>query len=221
MKNGLLSEALQLPCGVELPNRLAKAAMTEGLATPEGVPTPALNTLYRHWSAAGAGLLLTGNVIVDRDHLERPGNVVIDREPDPEMAQALAAWAQACTVGGNQAWVQLSHAGRQTMKTVNPHPRAPSAVKLGLPGGQFGVPVALTVEEIAGLVERFAVAARAVCSAAFRSMRRMATCFPSSSARAATSGATRMGAAWKTGRGCCYRSWRRCATRLARRWRWR
>ncbi len=167
MKNALLSQPLQLPCGVELPNRLAKAAMTEGLATPDGVPTPALNTLYRRWSAGGAGLLLTGNVIVDRDHLERPGNVVIDREPDPKMAQALAAWAQACTVGGNQAWVQLSHAGRQTMKTVNPHPRAPSAVKLGLPGGQFGAPVALTVEEITGLVERFAVAARAVCRAGF------------------------------------------------------
>jgi 2,4-dienoyl-CoA reductase-like NADH-dependent reductase (Old Yellow Enzyme family) len=167
MKNALLSQALQLPCGVELPNRLAKAAMTEGLATAGGVPTPALNTLYRRWSAGGAGLLLTGNVIVDRDHLERPGNVVIDREPDLEMAQSLAAWAEACTVGGNQAWVQLSHAGRQTMKAVNPHPRAPSAVKLGLPGGQFGTPVALTRDEIAGLVERFAVAARAVCSAGF------------------------------------------------------
>jgi ABC-type molybdate transport system substrate-binding protein len=29
-----ISDPLTLPCGVTLPNRLAKAAMTEGLATP-------------------------------------------------------------------------------------------------------------------------------------------------------------------------------------------
>ena len=31
---GLLSEPLRLPCGQVLPNRLAKAAMTEGLDDP-------------------------------------------------------------------------------------------------------------------------------------------------------------------------------------------
>jgi 2,4-dienoyl-CoA reductase-like NADH-dependent reductase (Old Yellow Enzyme family) len=165
--NDVLSQPLALPCGLQLPNRLAKAAMTEGLATPDGEPTRALNQLYERWSAGGAGLLLTGNVIVDRDHLERPGNVVIDREPDAAMREALARWAVASTVAGNQAWVQLSHAGRQTMKSVNTHPRAPSAVKLGLPGGQFGSPVALSVQEIAALTTRFALAAGAVCEAGF------------------------------------------------------
>ncbi|HAN27290.1 MAG TPA: NADH:flavin oxidoreductase, partial [Haliea salexigens] len=66
--------------------------MTEGLATPDGVPTPALSQLYRRWAAGGAGLLLTGNVIVDRNHLERPGNVVVDCEPDAAMRAALAGW---------------------------------------------------------------------------------------------------------------------------------
>lgn len=165
--NDVLSQPLALPCGLQLPNRLAKSAMTEGLATPDGEPTRALNQLYERWSAGGAGLLLTGNVIVDRDHLERPGNVVIDREPDAAMREALARWAVASTVAGNQAWVQLGHAGRQTMKSVNTHPRAPSAVKLGLPGGQFGSPVALSVQEIAALTTRFALAAGAVCEAGF------------------------------------------------------
>ena len=32
----LLSQPLTLPCGVQIPNRLAKAAMTEGLATAAG-----------------------------------------------------------------------------------------------------------------------------------------------------------------------------------------
>ena len=42
----ILAQPLSLPCGAVIPNRLAKAAMTEGLATPGGVPTPELERLY-------------------------------------------------------------------------------------------------------------------------------------------------------------------------------
>ena len=80
----LFTQPLCLPCGIEIPNRFAKAAMTEGLATKEGVPTDALNRIYGLWSDGGAGLLLSGNIIIDGDHLERPGNVVIDRAAQPE-----------------------------------------------------------------------------------------------------------------------------------------
>ena len=100
------------------------------------MPTPELERLYGLWSDGGAGMLLSGNIQVDRDHLERPGNVVIERSPDAAMLAALASWARAATRHGNHFWAQLSHAGRQTMKNVNPHPKAPSAVKVGLPGGQ-------------------------------------------------------------------------------------
>lgn len=162
-----LASSLGLPCGAVLPNRLAKAAMTEGLATAQGVPTEALARLYGIWSDGGAGLLISGNIQVDRDHLERPGNVVIDREPDREMQAALANWASAATRQGNHFWAQISHAGRQVMKPVNPHPKAPSAVKVGLPGGQFGEPVALTVAEIQDIVHRFGLAAAACQAAGF------------------------------------------------------
>ncbi|MEH6608905.1 MAG: NADH:flavin oxidoreductase/NADH oxidase family protein [Halioglobus sp.] len=163
----ILSESLQLPCGAELPNRLAKAAMTEGLASPQGIPTAELERLYGIWSDGGAGMLLSGNIQVDADHLERPGNVVIDREPDAAMADALTRWAQAGTRNGNHFWAQISHAGRQTQKVVNPTPKAPSAVKVDLPGGQFGEPVALTIAEIEEIVSRFAICALAVKSAGF------------------------------------------------------
>ena len=165
--SNLLAQALTLPCGAVVPNRLAKAAMTEGLATATGVPTPELERLYGLWSDGGSGLLLSGNIQVDADHLERPGNVVIDREPDARMRSALANWAQAATRNGNQFWAQISHAGRQTQKSVNPHPKAPSAVKLGLPGGQFGQPVALTIAEIEEIVRRFGICAAAVKAAGF------------------------------------------------------
>ena len=162
-----LSQPLTLPCGVQLPNRLAKAAMTEGLATPQGLPSAELERLYGLWSDGGAGMLLTGNILVDADHLERPGNVIIDREPDEQMQSALAAWAKAGTRNGNHLWAQISHAGRQTQKIVNKNPKAPSAVKVGLPGGQFGEPVALTIREIEDIVRRFGVCAAAVKAAGF------------------------------------------------------
>lgn len=80
--NNLLAQPLHLPCGAVLPNRISKAAMTEGLATKEGLPTAELELLYGMWSDGGAGMLLSGNIQVDKDHLERPGNVVIDRKPN-------------------------------------------------------------------------------------------------------------------------------------------
>jgi 2,4-dienoyl-CoA reductase-like NADH-dependent reductase (Old Yellow Enzyme family) len=83
------------------------------------------------------------------------------------MQAALASWAKAATRNGNHFWAQISHAGRQTQKIINKTPKAPSAVKLGLPGGQFGEPVALTADEIAEIVRRFAVCAAAVKTAGF------------------------------------------------------
>ena len=102
-----LAQPLHLPCGATLPNRLVKAAMTEGLATSRGVPTPELERLYGLWSDGGAGTLLTGNIQIDRKHLERPGNVIIDGEADAELRSALASWARAGTRQGNHLWAQL------------------------------------------------------------------------------------------------------------------
>ncbi|MEM9500736.1 MAG: NADH:flavin oxidoreductase/NADH oxidase family protein [Pseudomonadota bacterium] len=167
MSDTRLAEPLTLPCGAVLPNRISKAAMTEGLATPDGRPTPELERLYGIWSDGGAGMLLTGNIIIDKDHLERPGNVVVDREPDADMTERLASWAAAGTRAGNHLWAQISHGGRQTQKLVNPNPKSSSDVALALPGGQFGKPTPLTVEEITDLVERWAIASKACQDAGF------------------------------------------------------
>ncbi len=163
----MLADPLTLPCGAVLPNRLSKAAMTEGLATPDGRPTPELERLYGIWSDGGCGMLLSGNIIIDKDHLERPGNVVIEREPDADMAARLSSWAKAATRNGNHFWAQISHGGRQTQKLVNPNPKSSSDVALALPGGQFGKPTPLTKDEIADLVERWAIAAKACQDAGF------------------------------------------------------
>lgn len=158
----LLATPLELPCGARLSNRLAKAAMTEGLADPWLRATAAHETLYRTWSDGGAGLLVTGNVQVDRFDLERPANVAIDRsEPrtyDAEARQRLAAWARAGTARGNHLWMQIAHAGRQSPRYVTGQPVAPSRVQLDLLGN-YATPRALTETEILALVGRFAHAA--------------------------------------------------------------
>jgi len=153
---GPLSEPLRLPCGQVLPNRLAKAAMTEGLADPKNRATERHVRLYKRWAEGGLGLLLTGNIQIDRRHLERAGNVVIEGPQSPEQIAALKVWTAAAKSGGAQVWAQISHAGRQTPKAVNPTPSAPSAVKLALPGGQFGDPRALTGDEVKDVIARFA-----------------------------------------------------------------
>ena len=150
-----LGSPLTLPCGAILPNRLCKAAMTEGLS-PDGRPTEGHIQLYRMWAKSTAGLLITGNVQVDRHHLERPGNVVLQNGNAPPDARAVfEQWADAARSGGGKVWMQLSHAGRQTPALVNPHPYAPSAVPLAIPG-RFGSPLQMPESLIKHLVGSFA-----------------------------------------------------------------
>jgi len=158
---------LELPCGAVLPNRLCKAAMTEGLADPRNRAGPEHACLYRLWSEGGAGLLLSGNIQVDRRHLERPGNVALDNNGGE---RELAAMATAGRAAGNHFWAQISHSGRQTPSNVNAEPLAPSAVPLDmpdLPGFSTAVPRAMTEAEIEDVVERFGAAAAAVREAGF------------------------------------------------------
>jgi 2,4-dienoyl-CoA reductase-like NADH-dependent reductase (Old Yellow Enzyme family) len=162
-----LDEPLTLPCGVRLRNRIAKAAMTEGLADSSNRATAALETLYRRWAHGGAGLLLTGNIQIDRQHLERPGNVAIDGAEDAAGLAALERFAEAAQERGAHAFAQLSHAGRQTPIYINKTPQAPSAIGLALPGKQFGAPQAMTAEAIEGVIARFAHAASIAKSAGF------------------------------------------------------
>ncbi|MEM0985774.1 MAG: NADH:flavin oxidoreductase/NADH oxidase family protein [Pseudomonadota bacterium] len=158
---------LTLPSGLVIPNRLAKAAMTEGLADPQNRATLRHVTLYRRWAEGGIGLQITGNVLVDPNHLEKPGNVVIHGPQSNMQKMALADYAKAAKSGGAPVLMQLSHAGRQTPISINPEPAAPSAVPLDLPGKFFGTPRAMTGEEIGALVEAFADAAAVAMQTGF------------------------------------------------------
>lgn len=148
----MIEQALTLPCGHTVPNRLCKAAMTEGLADARGRATPAHERLYATWARGGAAVLMTGNIMIDRRYLERAGNVVAD---DDAGVPALRRWVQAVHEGGSQLWAQISHPGRQCPRLVNAHPLAPSAVQLHL-AGNFGKPREATQADIEDIIRRFA-----------------------------------------------------------------
>lgn len=157
--DNIISSQLTLPCGASVKNRLCKAAMTEGLADAGNRATERHVTLYRRWAEGGAGILLTGNVQVDRRYLERAGNIVIDGPQEEAQLAALEAMAEAGSADDAHLWMQISHAGRQTPKLVAAEPVGPSNIPVALPGGRFGKPRALTGDEIRDVIARFAFAA--------------------------------------------------------------
>jgi len=162
-----LSQPLNLPCGTILPNRLAKAAMTEGLADPGGQVSDRLIRLYQRWADGGIGLQITGNIMVDQRYRERPANIVLDgKQTDAAMA-GLSKWAEAAQYGGAKMIGQISHAGRQSPKAIAPEPVGPSAVAVKLPGGLFAKPRALSHDEILDVVQRFTRTSRVLCDAGF------------------------------------------------------
>ena len=159
-----LGDPLTLNCGVTLPNRIARSAMSEQLGTHKNGPTPELIHLFRVWAEGGLGLQMTGNVMVDRRALGEPLNVVVEDDRDFD---ALKQWAGAAKTGGTIAVVQLNHPGRQTLRNISSEIVAPSAVRLNVSGAPFPKPRALTGAEIEALIERFATAADVVTRAGF------------------------------------------------------
>src|SRR4029077_5901904 len=77
-----LFSPLALPNGTVLANRIAKAAMEEHLGTLGQLPDQRIAEAYRAWGAGGAGLLITGNVMVDARALTSPRGIVLDRHSD-------------------------------------------------------------------------------------------------------------------------------------------
>ncbi len=162
-----LASPLALGRGAELANRLAKAALSERIAGADGAPTEGHLELYRAWARGGAGLIITGNVMIDRNHIGEPGNVVVEDDRD---LGGLQAWAGAVhdTRPASQLWMQINHPGRQTPRHLTPRPVAPSAVPMRAKiKGAFAKPRALTRPEIESIIDRFAHTAAIAKAAGF------------------------------------------------------
>lgn len=159
---------LTLASGAVVPNRIAKAAMEENMADGDHAPSAELIRLYRAWADGGAGLILTGNVMVDARAMTGPGGVVLE---DASYIDRFRAWAEAGRAGGAQLWMQINHPGRQMPASLGQDVIAPSAVAMDLGAKalskQFTPPREMTAADIAEVVQRFAISAALAESAGF------------------------------------------------------
>ena len=162
-ETNLLNQPLRLPNGSVIRNRLAKASMSEVLATYDNHATPKLVALYRRWAKSGIGMLMTGNVMIDRRALGEPGNVVIEDESDLVILQQ---WANAVTEQGAALWVQLNHPGKQSPKGLNSSNLSSSAIAFRADmAAFFATPREATTAEINEIIQRFGRSA-AICKKA-------------------------------------------------------
>ncbi len=157
---------LTLPNGAVIPNRIAKAAMEENMADPDHAPSEALIQMYRTWALGGAGLILTGNVMVDRQGMTGPAGVVLE---DGAHLSRFQRWAEAARAGGGQAWMQINHPGRQMMSALGQETWSASAVALdmGNLSNRFSIPREMSASDIQKLQSCFVTTAKLAEAAGF------------------------------------------------------
>lgn len=171
---------LTLPSGHVVPNRIAKAAMEENMADQIGLPDGAgqvpgdrLVNLYSAWAEGGAGMLITGNVMVDERALTGPGGIVLkaDTLDVPEVRDRFERWAEAGKRGGTSLIMQISHPGRQLYAAQGVEAVSASDSRLDMGNESisklFAPARAMTDDEIRGLIRRFGETALAAQACGF------------------------------------------------------
>ena len=145
---------LTLPNGAVIPNRLAKAAMEENMADQDHAPSEELIRLYQSWADGGVGLMITGNVMIDRRAMTGPGGVVLESE---QFGARFENWSRTARSRGAHIWMQINHPGRQMPAAMGQETLAPSAVSMDLGNfsRQFAAPRAMTEADIADVKQRF------------------------------------------------------------------
>lgn len=143
-----------------------------------GKPNTALFRLYEEWSHGRYGIIITGNILVDKHHLEAVGNPIIDRTlPPPPSTNTphpyTSAYAELALHARKHSpstlvIAQLNHPGSHSSDKLTPVPVSPSGV-LAAPamGETYNRPRALTETEIWDVIDRFAYAAYTLHLAGF------------------------------------------------------
>jgi len=139
--------------GLELKNRIIKAPMVTGFATPGGCVTERMIRHYKEAARGGAGLIIVENTHVD-NRASKSSLCQLSVSTDEHRA-GLGWLSFTIKSNGAKACLQLGHAGLQRFVTVPPY-KAPSPLPKG-PG--MPVPEELTVKEIEELNDAFGTAA--------------------------------------------------------------
>ncbi len=141
-----LFQAITLPCGAVLKNRIIKSAMSDSLGNGSGDPTDAQIRLYERWAEGGVAAMIIGEVQCSPDFAEKPGNLVLNSNSDAEKFRQLA---QRGAANGAQLWLQLGHAGAMAYPPTS-DPKGPSPIDIeGLSCK------ALTLQEVRNLPAEF------------------------------------------------------------------
>ena len=147
----MLFTPFTFPNGKTAKNRIFKSAMEEQLAQHDQ-PSEKLIRLYDTWAKGGAGVLVTGNVMVAESGKGSIKDVVISDDRSLEM---LKKWAKAGMQNDTLLIMQINHAGKQAPAVVNKTPLAPSAVPLVGMDGFINPPRELSANEINRLIQLF------------------------------------------------------------------
>ncbi|QKN82867.1 flavocytochrome c [Scandinavium goeteborgense] len=152
-----------LPNGTELKNRLLMAPMTTCTGYFDGTVTHDLVEYYRV-RAGSIGTIIVECCFVDDLGLAFPGAIGIDND---EKVAGLAKIAAAIKAEGSKAILQIYHGGRMVdPKLIGGRtPVGPSAVAAPREGA--ATPVALTTDEVAGMVVKFGDGVRRAIQAGF------------------------------------------------------
>ncbi|MBJ2130388.1 NADH:flavin oxidoreductase/NADH oxidase family protein [Alteromonas sp. IB21] len=164
--DSILYSPYTLPCGITVRNRLVKAAMEENMSSKGNIPGESLYSLYRYWAHGHLGMVITGNVMVDRTAMTGPGGVALEKDTD---LAPFKKWAKIIKSNGALAVMQINHPGRQVFKAMRGKAIAPSAVPLdmGKHSKLFAQPREMTCQDIHDVCKRFVQTAKQAEKAGF------------------------------------------------------
>ncbi|WP_299269309.1 NADH:flavin oxidoreductase/NADH oxidase family protein [uncultured Psychrosphaera sp.] len=155
----LVFNSFTFPNSTTIKNRLVKAAMEENMSDENLLPSKELINLYGQWAKGGSGLLITGNVMVDKEAMTGPGGVVLDKDSD---LTRFKLWADTAKQNKTKVWMQISHPGRQVYKKMGGKVYSPSDIPLdmGKLSDMFGQPTTMTEVQIKDVISRFSDTAK-------------------------------------------------------------
>lgn len=140
---------------LELPNRIVMPGMDPSLGAPDGGVTEAMIRHYRDRAAGGAGLIVTGNIACQPVGRVSPWMPLIS---DDAHVPGLRRLVDAVHAAGGRIFLQVSHAGRQTLSQFA-GAQPVSASPLPCPVMREP-PRALADEEVEAVADAFAEGAR-------------------------------------------------------------